>query len=151
MSVIANGDSVVGIGGAAGAGLSLGDGQVALVTSSNQAILQAMVNAGQARLLSTSAVAGGNKRYSAKLTQTGTAAPVATVLENTLGGTLVWTRSSAGVYVGTLAGITAANTLFFMTSVHSVADVTVGTGTVTLTCDADAVLNGHTIVFEVVS
>jgi len=42
------------------------------------------------------------KVYTALLTQTGTNDPVATVLENTLGGDVVWTRSSDGVYVGTL-------------------------------------------------
>lgn len=42
--------------------------------------------------------------YTALLTQTGTSAPVATVLENTLGGTVVWTRESAANYIGTLAG-----------------------------------------------
>lgn len=46
----------------------------------------------------------GVKRYVALLTQAGTAAPVATVLENTLGGTVVWTRSGLGTYVATLAG-----------------------------------------------
>lgn len=35
---------------------------------------------------------------------TDTAAPVATVLENTLGGELVWTRAGEGSYVGTLVG-----------------------------------------------
>ncbi|MCC9071203.1 hypothetical protein LNQ49_06300 [Flavobacterium sp. F-65] len=44
------------------------------------------------------------KTYVALLTQTGTNPPVATVLENTLGDTIVWSRSSAGVYHGTLAG-----------------------------------------------
>lgn len=44
------------------------------------------------------------KVYAAKLTQTGTAAPVATILENTLSGAIVWTRDQAGVYTGTLAG-----------------------------------------------
>jgi hypothetical protein len=44
------------------------------------------------------------KVYVALLTQTGALAPVATVLENTLGATPVWTRSSAGNYVGTLSG-----------------------------------------------
>lgn len=43
------------------------------------------------------------KIYTATLTQSSTAAPTAEVLENTLGGTLVWTRSGAGTYVGTLA------------------------------------------------
>ena len=42
--------------------------------------------------------------YTALLTQSGTDAPVATVLENTLGGTVFWTRTQAGVYKGTLAG-----------------------------------------------
>jgi len=44
------------------------------------------------------------KVYRALLTQAGPSAPVPTVLENTLGGTVVWTRSDAGQYVGTLAG-----------------------------------------------
>lgn len=45
----------------------------------------------------------GVKRYVALLTQTGGNAPVATVLENTLGGTVVWTRTAAGTFRGTLA------------------------------------------------
>ena len=44
------------------------------------------------------------KVYTALLTQVGTNAPTATVLENTLGDTVVWTRTSAGSYVGTLSG-----------------------------------------------
>ena len=39
----------------------------------------------------------------------GTDAPVATVLENTLGGTLVWTRTGVGVYEATLAGAFVEN------------------------------------------
>ena len=42
------------------------------------------------------------KVYTALLSQSGTNAPVATVLENTLGGTVVWTRGSVGLYIGTL-------------------------------------------------
>ena len=49
------------------------------------------------------------KVYTALLTQTGTDAPVATVLENTLGGTVVWTRDDAGSYLGTLSGAFTAN------------------------------------------
>ena len=45
----------------------------------------------------------GIKVYRALLTQTGTAAPTATVLQNTLGGTLVWTRLNVGEYKATLA------------------------------------------------
>lgn len=43
------------------------------------------------------------KTYSATISQGAGAAPVATVIENTL-GTIVWSRSSAGLYVGTLTG-----------------------------------------------
>jgi len=42
--------------------------------------------------------------YRAYLYQIGTFDPVATVLENTLGGTLVWTRDAVGEYLATLAG-----------------------------------------------
>lgn len=49
------------------------------------------------------------KIYVATLTQTGTGAPVATVLENTLGGTVVWTRNTTGDYTATLSGAFTAN------------------------------------------
>jgi hypothetical protein len=55
------------------------------------------------------ATASTTKVYRALLTQSGTSAPVATVLENTLGGTVVWTRDSTGVYTGTLASAFTAN------------------------------------------
>lgn len=45
--------------------------------------------------------------YTAILNQSGTNAPVATVLHNTLGfngETIVWTRLSTGKYLGTLTG-----------------------------------------------
>ena len=38
------------------------------------------------------------KVYTALLTQSGTDAPVATVLENTLGGEVVWGRGAIGIY-----------------------------------------------------
>lgn len=44
------------------------------------------------------------KVYTALLTQTGTDAPVATVLQNTLGKPVVWTRIGSGNYVGSSAG-----------------------------------------------
>ena len=44
------------------------------------------------------------KVYTALLSQSGTDAPVATVLENTLGGTVVWTRNDQGIYQATLSG-----------------------------------------------
>jgi hypothetical protein len=49
----------------------------------------------------------GYTLYTALLTQTGTNAPVATVLQNTTGGTLTWTRQSAGNYT-----VTASSALF---------------------------------------
>lgn len=42
--------------------------------------------------------------YNAILEQSGTSDPLVTVLQNTLNGTVVWTRDSEGVYLGTLAG-----------------------------------------------
>lgn len=54
----------------------------------------------------------GKKVYRALLTQTGTNAPVATVLENSLGGTVVWARSMAGTYSATLVGAFTANKTF---------------------------------------
>lgn len=46
---------------------------------------------------------GGSKVYKALLTQSGTSAPVATVLVNTLSGTPVWSYDYVGGYVLTLA------------------------------------------------
>lgn len=43
------------------------------------------------------------KTYTALLTQSGSSAPTATVLENTIGN-IVWARTSDGVYSGTLTG-----------------------------------------------
>jgi len=44
------------------------------------------------------------KVYTALLTQTGTSTPVATILENTTGGTITWSRTSVGVFVATISG-----------------------------------------------
>jgi len=49
------------------------------------------------------------KVYVALLTQTGTDAPVATVLKNTLGGAVVWTYDDVGQYNGTLANAFTLN------------------------------------------
>lgn len=43
-------------------------------------------------------------KYVARLTQTGTAAPAATIVANGLGKTITWTRTSVGVYTGTVSG-----------------------------------------------
>ena len=49
----------------------------------------------------------GYTAYTALLNQTGTAVPVATVLQNTTGGTFTWARQSTGNYT-----ITASSALF---------------------------------------
>lgn len=46
----------------------------------------------------------GYKEYTGYFTQIGTSVPTVSVTNNTLGGTVVWTRTSAGIYIGTLAG-----------------------------------------------
>jgi len=48
-------------------------------------------------------------KYVALLSQTGTDAPVATVLENTLGGTVVWYRDDTGQYSAILSGVFTIN------------------------------------------
>jgi len=65
----------------------------------------------------TNAIAamGNPKVYKALLTQTGTSAPVATVLVNTLSGTPVWSYNSVGQYILTLTGeFIATKTLVFI-------------------------------------
>ena len=54
--------------------------------------------------------------YAALLTQTGTAAPVATILQNTTGGTITWTRTGTGEYTATIANalFTLNKTLMFI-------------------------------------
>ena len=48
------------------------------------------------------------KVYTALLTQTGTNAPVATVLENTIGN-IVWARNNTGIYQAVLVGAFTLN------------------------------------------
>lgn len=58
----------------------------------------------------------GYKVYTALLSQTGTSAPTTTVLENTLGGTVTWARTSAGIYTATLtSAFTNNKTAIFFT------------------------------------
>ena len=67
--------------------------------------------------LVTSSAPAGNvavKTYRALLSQAAGAAPTATVLENSLGGTVVWARGSAGTYTGTLTGAFTSAKTFIM-------------------------------------
>jgi hypothetical protein len=51
----------------------------------------------------TADVAIGYNEYTALLNQSGTGAPVATVMKNSIGA-IVWTRTAPGNYIGTLLG-----------------------------------------------
>jgi hypothetical protein len=69
------------------------------------------------------------KVYTALLSQSGTNAPIATVLENTLVGTVVWSRDSAGIYRGTLTAafpslktVMSSNSFNGLTTVGSYSD-----------------------------
>lgn len=67
---------------------------------------------------------GDYKVYRAILTQTGTSAPVATVLENTVGD-IVWTRNGQGFYKGTLSNAFDENkTFYYINSKKYLEDVT---------------------------
>jgi hypothetical protein len=95
---------------------------------------------GGANKKATRELVRGHKVYTALLTQTSTNAPTATVLENTLGGTVVWARSIAGTYTATLAGaFPAAKTVV---TVNCLLDLNLGTGGtyVTATRTSDDVL-----------
>jgi len=99
----------------------------------------------------------GYKTYRALLTQSSTSAPVATVIENSI-GTLVWAYSSTGVYTATLVGaFTNATTVLISNddidgiagAVKTSADVvTVTTGTAATTA-ANGILDGATIEIKV--
>ena len=98
-------------------------------------------------------VTGNYKKYVALLNQTGTSAPVATVLENTLGGTVVWSRTGVGQYAATLSGVFTSNKTTCLISPSSGSSiiyagrsalntVVVGTQTVSPFADADGFLRG---------
>lgn len=67
------------------------------------------------------------KIYRALITQSSTDAPTVVVLQNELSAAIVWTRDSAGLYYGTLAGAFTENKTF---GFCSIADVTAGVASV---------------------
>ena len=80
--------------------------------------------------------------YKAILTQTGTADPVATILENTLKTAVIWTRDAAGEYAGTLEGGEFNTSTFVLTSLGNtrvtfIQGYTVNSTIKILTPDAD--------------
>ena len=101
--------------------------------------------------------AGGYKVYTALLTQEVGAAPVATVLQNTIGGTITWTRpGTAGVYTATIAdGVFTANkTMVFInngsaSSTNNIEWASNTTTTVIIDTTADTVLAAASIEIRV--
>jgi hypothetical protein len=67
----------------------------------------------------------GYKEYVALLSQTGTNAPVATVLSNTL-GSVAWSYEGVGLYYGTSSLITATQTFVSFSSTASNSDSRLG-------------------------
>lgn len=65
------------------------------------------------------APAANYKKYTAIISQTSTNAPSAIVLENELGGAIVWTRNSTGTYTGTLTGAFTVDKTWFSVSMPS--------------------------------
>lgn len=57
------------------------------------------------------------KVYTALLSQSGTDAPVATVLENTLGGEVIWSYDGQGTYIATLAEAFIENKTFLSNNI----------------------------------
>lgn len=79
-----------------------GDGQVLTADGAGGAAWEAAAGGGPGYLV-----------YVALISQDGDpTVPVATVLENTLGGAVVWTRVNPGDYVGTLAGAFPSGKVF---------------------------------------
>ena len=91
--------------------------------------------------LVTSSAPAGNvavKAYRALVTQSSTSAPTATVLENSLGGTVVWARGSTGTYTATLAAAFTADKTFVMSS-GSTGAITAVKDVVTARTSADVI------------
>jgi hypothetical protein len=87
------------------------------------------------------AIGGGVKRYVALLTQSGTDAPVATVLENSLGGTVVWTRVQQGYFQGTLTGAFPDNKTHLSVTTSGTTDPTILTYTANASRASDNVVD----------
>jgi hypothetical protein len=87
---------------------------------------------------------GGYKSYVALISQTGTAAPTATELENTI-GSILWARTSAGLYTATLTGAFPNNKTFVRINPSQVGGAAIalrsGDNTITIsTASADGIL-----------
>jgi len=101
---------------------------------------------------------GGYTVYTALLTQAGAAAPVATIMQNTLGGTITWTRTGTGAYTATIANalFTSNKTMVFINGGSATATANIEwasptTATVTIDTTADSVLTKASIEIRIYS
>ena len=101
--------------------------------------------------------AGGYKVYTALLTQAGVVnPPVATIMQNTTGGTIAWTRTGAGAYTATIADsfFTLNKTMVFINGGSATATANIEwasptTATVTIDTTVDSVLTGGSLEIRV--
>tara|TARA_R110000744_G_scaffold66332_1_gene135591 strand:- start:321 stop:785 length:465 start_codon:yes stop_codon:yes gene_type:complete len=101
----------------------------------------------------------GYTSYVALLTQAGAVnPPVATVLQNTTGGTIVWTRTNPGEYTVTASSaiFTAAKTMVFINNGSSSATANIEwsnptTTTITIDSTADTVLTAASFEIRIYS
>ena len=101
--------------------------------------------------------AGGYKVYTALLTQAGVVnPPVATIMQNTTGGTIAWTRTGAGAYTATIADsfFTLNKTMVFINGGSATATANIEwasptTATMTIDTTADSVLTGGSLEIRV--
>ena len=96
--------------------------------------------------------------YTALLTQAGTAVPVATVLQNTTGGTIAWTRTGAGTYTGTITSslFTLNKTMVFINNGSTLSNLNISwasptTSTITIGASADSVLTTASLEIRIYS
>ena len=93
----------------------------------------------------------GYTSYVALVNQAGTAAPTATVLQNTTGGTIAWVRDSLGNYAGVITGdaFTTNKTLVFVNQGGGTSTANIqwssSTTKVTIITAADSVLTKASI------
>ena len=101
--------------------------------------------------------AGGYKVYTALLTQAGVVnPPVATIMQNTTGGTIAWTRTGLGAYTATIADsfFTLNKTMVFINGGSATATANIEwasptTTTVTIDTSFDSLLTAASIEIRV--
>ena len=84
------------------------------------------------------------KVYTALLSQKLTAAPSAVVLENTLGGAIVWSYDDVGTYIGTLNGMFLENKTFYLIE-NTIVDT--GEGYETNICFITRISNNEILIY----